>query len=82
MRYGQSVLFRCSRKSALEDMDTVMHLPTLPIDLHTHTPGCVWFREVVLRLPLQNFMHSGFRPLVPIEANLRKVIHLRFPPPS
>lgn len=71
----------------LEDMATVMHLPP-PHQTSTHTPGygglvgggrCVWFGEDVLRLPLQNFVQSGLRPLVPIEVILSKVIHLQFP---
>lgn len=69
----QSVLFRCSGKSAL--------LEGLPFP----TPECAWFREVVVVLAhLGNLVRSGFKPFVMIEADLRKVMHsLRCsPPPS
>lgn len=61
-----SVLFRCSGK------------PVLLEGLLSPTPGCAWFREVVLalaHLPLHNLVQSGFEPFVLIEAHLRKVIH-------
>lgn len=65
------VLKKKKKKAAfLEGMVTVMYLPL--------SPSCVWFREVVLRLPLHDFRQSGFRSLVSIEADLRKVIHLHF----